>query len=257
VKKANPAGPYPSLRLPGDIARVALTAFGLIAAAVTVIAIVESYSNLLAFARDHGLAGWRAAIAPGAADSFIIMGELLLFAAILLRWGKLPHALGAGMAIWGFLLSLGGNIWHAAAATPLDRAVAGIWPVTATAGLAGGLIIVRQIVMASGAPAAPRGEGTGTPLPPPAPSREETGLVSSRGARRAPGRTAAALVPADGAAEPARIDVALLKELLTSPEMLKRSVRSLSLEKAGIQRSRTVERTLEEARRRMNGGGHD
>jgi hypothetical protein len=245
------------------IARVALAAFGLIAAAVTVIAVVESYSNLLAFARAHGLAGWRAAIAPGAADSFIIMGELLLFAAVLLRWGKLPHGLGAGMAVWGFLLSLGGNIWHAAAATALDRAVSGIWPVTATAGLAGGLIIVRQIVT-SGAPVplppevsggagtssrALQGQGPGTPLPPSVPSREDPGnrVVPRAAARRAPGRAAARAGQVD--------ETALLARLISSGNPLP-SVRALSLAEAGIPRSRQVERVLEEARRRANGGSH-
>jgi hypothetical protein len=88
-------------------------------------------------------------------------------------------------------------------------------------------------------------DGPGT-KPPPVPSREDHSLVPSRGARRAPGRAAAAT-------EAGGIDVALLKELLTSGKPLP-SVRKLSLEKAGIRRSRMVERTLEEARHRLNGG---
>src|SRR5690348_585388 len=112
------------------IACAALIAFGVVATAVTAIAVVESYSNLLAFALDHGLHGWRAAIAPAAVDSFIIMGELLLFASLLLEWDSvLAFSLGAGMAVWGFGLSVAGNVWHAAAATGVDRAVAAIWPV--------------------------------------------------------------------------------------------------------------------------------
>lgn len=229
---------------PGTIACAALTAFGVIAAAVTVIAVVESYSNLLAFARAYGLAGWRAAIAPGAVDSFVVMGELLLFAAILLTWGKVPHILGIAMAAWGFLLSVAGNVWHAAAATPADRAVSAIWPVTATAGLAGALIIVRQIMNTSGAPVKatpPASGGTGTQLPPPAPPR----VVPSRAASRAPGRAAASSVD----------ETALLAELLSSGKPLP-SFRSLSFEKTGIYRSAPVKRVYEQAQARMNGGSH-
>jgi hypothetical protein len=239
---------------------------------VTVIAVVESYSNLLAFARDHGLSGWRAAIAPGAVDSFVVMGELLLFAAILLHWGKGPHILGAAMAVWGFLLSVSGNVWHAAMATTADRAVSAIWPVTATAGLAGGLIIVRQIMGTSGAPVplpskVARGTGTSSravlqgqdgpgtqPLPSVPPGSRRA--VPPREDRRGPGRAAAARPVSSGAAAGPVDETALLAEILASGKPLP-SVRSLSLEKAGIPRSRQVERVLEEARARMNGGSHD
>jgi hypothetical protein len=233
-------------RTPGDIARLALLVFGVIAAAVTVIAVTESYSNLLAFARAYGLSGWRAAIAPAAADSFIIMGELLLFAAILLRWGKVPHALGAGMAVWGFLLSVGGNVWHAAAAAPVDRAVAAIWPVTATAGLAGALIIVRQIMNTPGAPVSPPSGSTGTGLPP-VPDREEPRRArSSRAAVRPP-------VPAASASE-AAMKAALVAEGLPLPPY-----RSWSFEKTGMYRSAGSKRAYDAARTElagMNGGSH-
>lgn len=227
----------------GIIACAALTAFGLIAAAVTAIAVVESYSNLLAFARAYGLSGWRAAIAPGAVDSFVVMGELLLFAAILLTWGKIPHVLGIAMAAWGFLLSVAGNVWHAASATVPDRAVSAIWPVTATAGLAGALIIVRQIMKAPGAPELlpPTARGTGTQLPPPAPLVQEP----RRAARKVAGRAAASVDEA-----------ALLARLLSSGEPLP-SFRSLSLAETGLERSAPVKRVHAQAQARMNGGGHD
>ena len=186
-------------KVPADIARYALIAFGIIAAGVTVIAVIESYTNLYEFARAYGLSGWRASIAPGAVDSFIVMGELLLFAAILLRWGKTAHILGAAMAAWGFLLSVGGNVWHAHAAAVADRAVSAIWPVTATAGLAGALLIVRQAMAARRAPP-----------PPPSPLRREE-------PRRAVPRRVQASAPAGLAAVRAAEDRALLDKLLAWP----------------------------------------
>ena len=124
---------------------LALSAFGIIAAAATVIAVVESYSNLLAFALTYGLTGWRAGIAPGCVDSFIIMGELLLFVTLIRRWDRVPYATGLAMAGWGFLISAAGNIWHAPHAAIADKAVSVIWPLTAAAGMAGGLMIIERV----------------------------------------------------------------------------------------------------------------
>ena len=217
------------------IAWQALAAFGVIAAGVTVIAVVESYTNLLAFALAYGLAGWRAAIAPGAVDSFVVMGELLLFAAILLEWGKAPHWLGAGMAIWGFLLSVGGNVWHAHAATAADRAVSAIWPVTATAGLAGALMIVRQVMQ-------PGQEET---PPPVTPSRGEPRRVAPPREASRPGGLAAAR---------AAQDRELVAKLTGSGKPLP-SERGLAAAES-IRRPR-AKRVLEQARAAMNGGSHD
>jgi hypothetical protein len=267
-----------ALRTPDSIAGTALAAFGVIAAGVTVIAVVESYSNLLAFALAYGLAGWRAAIAPGAVDSFVIMGELLLFAAILLHWGTSAHAFGAGMAIWGFLLSVGGNVWHAHAATVADRVVSAIWPVTATAGLAGALMIVRQAMMASkasedaarftisnlpvagplipladaaaarhaetsGAPVPPGGAGTQT-SPPAPPSRGEPRRVVTPRAASRPGGLAAAK---------AAQDQELVARLIAAGGPLPKE-RPLSVAES-ITRPR-AKKVLEQARAGLNGGSH-
>lgn len=132
---------------PAEIAYRALAAFGVIAVVVTAVAVVESYSNLLAFVQAHNLHDWRAVIAPAAVDTFIIMGEVLLFAALLLAWsGKAVYAFAYGMTVWGFLLSVGGNVWHVPSASVIDKSLGAIWPVTATAGLAGCLIIVRRLI---------------------------------------------------------------------------------------------------------------
>jgi Protein of unknown function (DUF2637) len=195
---------------PREISAAALAAFGLIAAAVTTVAITESYGNLYAFAVTHGLHGWRAAIAPAAVDSFIVMGELLLFSALLRQWeGRSAYALGTGMAAWGFILSVGGNVWHAASASPPDRAVAAIWPVTATAGMAGALIIVKRLTVGQREPApapvpvpvsaaaASRPDRT----PPPVPSSPSRELRTRTPAGRKARGTALAAAKAEAEAE--------------------------------------------------------
>ncbi len=228
-------------RQPGDIAHAALVLYGVIATAADTVALVESYSNLLAFARAYGLSGWRAAIAPGAVDSFIVMGELLLFAAILLHWGKLAHSLGAGMAAWGFLLSVGGNVWHAPVATATDRAVSAVWPVTATVALAGALLIVRQI-MTSGADEAAGAliAADVTDLPEPVRPEEPAGAPAPS---RAPRRGRASAVDEE----------ALLAELLEAGTV-PASYRAWSFEKTGMYRSAPTKRVYDEARVRLGQG---
>ena len=228
------------LRTPRGIARLALAVFGVTAAAVTVIAIIESYSNLLAFARVYGLGGWRAAIAPGSVDSFIIMGELLLFAAIILAWDWVPHALGLGMAVWGFALSVGGNVWHAPSATIADRAVSAIWPVTATAGLAGALIIVRQIMKPPKAPGRVSGNGV---LP--VPDREEPRRVRPSRAAKPPG--------------PAVLTERAWTAELTAAGLPLPSYRSWAHEKTGKYLTAASKRAYDRAREELasvNGGSH-
>ena len=232
---------------PEKIAAAALTLFGLIAFAITVVAIVESYSNLLAFALDHGLHGWRAAIAPAAVDSFIVMGELLLFASVLRAWDSaLAYSVGCGMAVWGFGLSVAGNVWHASAATPVDRAVAAIWPVTATAGLAGGLIIIKRVMASRGAGVTAVPARTAEkPSPVPASRIRETasGVVPGRAARTT------GLVAAS--AHEAEVIVRLVTAGRPFP-----SIRKLAASDFGGS-IRASDRVLKLAAARMNGAGHD
>lgn len=232
---------------PEKIAAVALSLFGLIAFAITVVAIVESYSNLLAFALDHGLHGWRAAIAPAAVDSFIVMGELLLFAAVLLVWDSaLALGVGCGMAVWGFGLSVAGNVWHAAAASPVDRAVAAIWPVTATAGLAGGLIIIKRVMA---------GRGTGVTADPAATAEKPSPVPASRNRESASGVVPGRAARTTGLVAASAHETEVVLSLVTAGRPLP-SIRKLAAAEFDG-KIRPSQRVLKLAAARMNGAGHD
>lgn len=231
---------------PEKIAAVALSLFGLIAAAVTGVAVVESYSNLLAFARVHHLDGWRLAMAPVAVDSFIILGELLLFAAILLAWkGWGAYWLGSGMAVWGFLLSVGGNVWHASSASPVDRAVAAIWPVTATAGLAGGLIIIKR-VMAS--------RGPGVTAVPVVTAEKPSPVPASRNRESASGVVPGRAARTTGLVTASAHEQDVILRLVTTGRPFP-SIRKLAASDFGGS-VRASQRVLKLASARMNGAGH-
>jgi hypothetical protein len=169
-----------------------------------------------------------------------------------------PHAVRLGVTRW---------VWH------FYRSVRVMWlatwegestPVRAIAlldgpsrrqrraalrGLAAGAGRIAEI---SGAPVSAGADGsTGIKLPPPARPRKEPRPG------RPPGRRVGQAAAGRASRQDGPVDeTALLAEILASGKPLP-SVRSLSLEKAGIPRSRQVERVLETARARMNGhGGH-
>jgi hypothetical protein len=136
---------HPYLRIP-DV--IAINVIAVIAAIAAVVAMTESYTNLLDFAENSGLHGWRADIAPAAIDSFIVMGELLLFTAMIRGWDKRPAVYGWALAIGGFIISVAGNIGHQVSAPWQSRAMSALFPVAATVALAAGLMILKRVVRA-------------------------------------------------------------------------------------------------------------
>jgi hypothetical protein len=234
---------------PGKIAHAALGVFGLIALAVTVTAIVESFANQVDFALAHGMVTWHGRIAPVAVDAFIVMGEVLLFAGILLRWRGFWLYFYAGfLTAFGFAMSVGANVFRD---TPLplraDQAVQAIWPVTATAALTGCLIIIKRLI--SG------------PRPLPAPSAaEETPPPAQASSRREPRppKRAARLAGLAAARDKAVRDLAA--QLARTPRGEWPSARSLADDQAlsGSEstRRRDAGKALELAAS-MSNGNHD
>jgi uncharacterized protein DUF2637 len=131
------AARHPWLRVP-DVIAIGLIAVVVILA--TVVAIAESYRNLWVVAGWSGLHGFWQAIAPAVVDSFIIVGEALLFVALARNWRDWPIRLyGWSLALGGFAVSLAGNVYA--------RPVFALFPVAATAGLAAGLMVVKRVAM--------------------------------------------------------------------------------------------------------------
>lgn len=144
---------HPWLRVP-DL--IAIGIIAVIAVGAAVVAMMESYTNLLDFAKNHELHGWRAGAAPGAVDSFIIIGELLLFVAIYRGWNQartyrdrsVPASIvlwGWGLALFGFTLSVLGNLDSRITADVVTRLMSAVFPVSATVALAAGLMILKRV----------------------------------------------------------------------------------------------------------------
>lgn len=144
---------HPWLRIPDMIA---IGVIALVAAGAAVVAMMESYTNLLDFAKNHELHGWRAGAAPGAVDSFIVVGEMLLFVAIYRGWNeartyrdhRIPASIvvwGWGLALFGFTLSVLGNLDSRVSADVVTRLMSAVFPVSATVALAAGLMILKRV----------------------------------------------------------------------------------------------------------------
>lgn len=136
---------HPLLRVPDVLAIVTIA---VIVTLVTVTAISESYRNLWLFAIAFGLSGFWAAIAPAIVDSFIVVGELVLFVSLVRGWDRRVRAYGWVLTGAGFTVSLAGNIGHARSAPWQARIMFALFPVAATAGLAAGLMILKRVTAA-------------------------------------------------------------------------------------------------------------
>jgi hypothetical protein len=145
---------HPWLRIP-DL--IAIGIIAVIAVGAAVVSMMESYTNLYDFARNHELHGWRAGAAPGAVDSFIVLGELLLFVAVHRGWtayretGKfrVPASItlaGWALAAFGFTLSVLGNLDHLISAGVVTRLMSAVFPISATVAMAAGLMILKRVV---------------------------------------------------------------------------------------------------------------
>lgn len=172
---------------------IALTVFAVVAAGATAIALTESYVNLYDFAITHGLHGWRARVAPLCVDTFIVMGETLLFVAFARSWRKIRDAWLAWLfALFGFGMSVSGNIWHTADARLSDRLVSAVFPVTAAAAMAGCLSVVHKLsalraaAQPSAAPVRETDTQTSAALVSPPPERRTR--PAGQANRRAPAR---------------------------------------------------------------------
>jgi hypothetical protein len=107
-----------------------------------------SYLGLYQWAYGHGLAGWRALAFPLAIDTFLAMGELALFVAVVDGFDDtVVTAVGAACTAVGLAASVAGNAAHAPDASLATRATWAAFPIAAAASLAVGLLVLRRIMV--------------------------------------------------------------------------------------------------------------
>jgi hypothetical protein len=149
-QEAAETAPDAAPRAPEGILRVARTAaLWAIAIVITVASaasFAESYRGLYVWALHHGLSGFWAAAFPLQVDSFIGVGELVLFVATVDRWTWRERAGAWAVALFGLAVSVAGNIGHVAAHDAQSRGTAAVPPVAAFAALWLGLAVLKRVL---------------------------------------------------------------------------------------------------------------
>jgi hypothetical protein len=126
--------------------RIALAVITMLVIAASCASFAESYRGLYLWAHHHGLIGIWAAAWPLQVDTFIGVGELALFVALVDRWKPRARASAWAVTLAGLAVSVAGNIGHVASHAVTARATAAIPPLAAAAALAVGLGVLKRVV---------------------------------------------------------------------------------------------------------------
>jgi hypothetical protein len=124
----------------------ALWAIGVLTAMADGAAFTESYRGLFEWAEHHNLAGFWAAAFPAQIDTFIVIGEMVLFVAMVGRWNWRDRASAWAVALLGLAVSVAGNVGHVAAHDLQSRGTAAVPPLAAFGALWLGLGVLKRIV---------------------------------------------------------------------------------------------------------------
>ena len=146
--------------------RAALAAVSVLVAAASVASLAESYRGLYLWAHHHGLSGVWVAMFPLQVDTFLVVGELTLFVALVDRWPPRSRVAAWAVTVAGLAISVAGNVGHISGHSVTARATAAIPPMAAAAALAVGLGVLKRVVASR-----PRGQGDAPVKRPAKPSR--------------------------------------------------------------------------------------
>lgn len=124
----------------------ALWAIGILTATADGAAFTESYRGLFLWAQHHDLAGFWAAAFPAQVDTFIVIGELALFVAMVGGWKWRDRLAAWAVTLLGLAVSIAGNVGHVAASDLQSRATAAVPPVAAFGALWLGLGVLKRVL---------------------------------------------------------------------------------------------------------------
>jgi MFS family permease len=126
--------------------RAALVVIAALVAASTMVAFGESYRGLYLWASRHGVPGGWALIWPAMVDTFVCVGELALFVALIDRWAPRSRLFAWSVTLAGLAVSVAGNVGHVTGHMLASRVTAAVPPVAAAAALGVGLGVLKRVV---------------------------------------------------------------------------------------------------------------
>jgi Protein of unknown function (DUF2637) len=125
--------------------RVALVAIAAVITAASGTSFAESYRGLYLWAVHHGLSGVWAWAWPLQVDTFIAVGELALFVALVDHWKARTRVAAWLVTLAGLMVSVAGNVGHVYGHNLMNRGTAAVPPLAAAAALAVGLGVLKRI----------------------------------------------------------------------------------------------------------------
>jgi len=147
-EKANEPAMTPDARagLMGMSRRGALVAITLLDLAATAVSFGESWDALYQWATHHGLSGFWAFVFPLQIDTFIAMGELALFIAIIDHWHWRSRVWAWVSVFGGLAVSMVGNVGHVAGHAGSWQGTAAVPPLAAMAGMFIGFQVLKRVM---------------------------------------------------------------------------------------------------------------
>jgi hypothetical protein len=166
--------------------RIALAVITVLVIAASAASFAESYRGLYLWAHHHGLTGIWAAAWPLQVDTFIAVGELALFVALVDQWKPRARASAWAVTLAGLAVSVAGNIGHVTSHAVTARGTAAIPPLAAAAALAVGLGVLKRVVDMRHR-AQPQPQAAPQPQPQAAPAKAQAAPAKTvSGKQRAP-----------------------------------------------------------------------
>jgi hypothetical protein len=147
-KASEPATLTPDARagLMGVSRRGALVAITVLDLLATAVSFGESWDALYRWATGHGLSGFWAFVFPLQIDTFIAMGELALFIAILDHWNPQTRIWAWVSTFGGLAVSMVGNVGHVHGHPGSWQATAAVPPLAAMAGMFIGFQVLKRVM---------------------------------------------------------------------------------------------------------------
>lgn len=148
AEKASEPAMTPDARrgLMGMSRRGALVLITVLDLAATAVSFGESWDALYQWALKHGLSGFWAFVFPLQIDTFIAMGELALFIAIIDHW-HWKNRVWAWVSVFGGLaVSMIGNVGHVHGHAESWQATAAVPPLAAMAGMFIGFQVLKRVM---------------------------------------------------------------------------------------------------------------
>jgi hypothetical protein len=125
---------------------VALRLVALLVLAAAVASFAQSYRGLYLWAVRHGETGFWSAAWPLGVDTFIAVGEIALFVALVDNWDRRRRSVAWTVTGIGLVISVAGNVGHAPTHDLATRVTFAVPPLAAAGALFVGLVILKAVI---------------------------------------------------------------------------------------------------------------